>query len=97
MKKYLMLTVAMTGVVAGCTPPEEAVRQSHVFCDLVAVETGHSGEDFPEWELGCVERGARHVIAQERVIGNTIVGGAVNVASGVAVSAAGVKLADGGL
>lgn len=83
--KYAILG-ALCAVVAACTTPQEAIRQAHHFCGMVAEETGNKLADYPEYAMGCTERGARGTLAQQR---GTVTG----VATGLAITAAGVKLA----
>lgn len=81
-----VILVALSVIVAGCTTPQEAIRQAHKFCGMVADETGNKLEDHPEFAMGCTERGARGTLAQQR---GTVTG----VTTGLAITAAGVKLA----
>ena len=83
MKKLLMAGVA---ALAACTTPEQAVKQSYAFCGIVAAETGNRLADHPVYAMECTERGARNKLASER-------GTLVNVASGLAITAAGIEAA----
>lgn len=86
-KATLIPAVVAASLLSACDTPEQAIAKSHGFCLQVGAQTGHNISDFPEFELGCTERGARQIMMAQR-------GTATSAITGMAITAAGVSLAN---